>query len=104
MTCSSNPPKSGLFKLKSIFCSGSKKDAENAASARALDCYRFRFINNNSTPVLNTAKYCGEDPYECNTHDIIHQLTGVVEEIHGEMSRHVPWKLVPVHERIAIRY
>jgi hypothetical protein len=84
-----------------------KKDAVNAAAGRALDSLQFRFLGNNAVPILNTPRYCVEPPDEYNERDIIQRLTGVME-VYTEMSRPIyfklPWVVVPIEERVQIRY
>lgn len=84
-----------------------KKDAINAAAGRALDSFQFRFLSNNAVPILNTPRYCVEPPDGYNERDIIQRLTGVME-VYTEMNKPIyfklSWMVVPIEERVQIRY
>ncbi|KAL3781907.1 hypothetical protein HJC23_004092 [Cyclotella cryptica] len=88
-----------------------KKDAENAAAARASDCLQFRSMNKDYT-VMKSIKYCNDPPYAAsdsplNERDITQRLTGVMEvynELNPPIHFQLPWKVVPLEERIRIRY
>lgn len=100
--------------IRRVFASsaGTKKDAENAAAGRALDCFYFRSSNKESVTVLESTKYCTDPPYGAddsplNERDITQRLTGVME-IYNECSPPIffqlPWKVIPIEERIHIRH
>ena len=95
-----------------FFITGTKRDAENSAAGRALDCLRHRAISKSSVTVVKSTKYCTDVPYGTNgfdvaPQDITQKLTGVLQ-VYTKMNRPIvfklPWKVVPLEERIPIRY
>lgn len=84
-----------------------KKDAEDAAAARALDCLRFRYPASHSS--ANQKKYCMEEPY---TTDSIPEpwdkVSDTVTQVHqfeitknGEIiPKHALWPILPSESKI----
>lgn len=69
-----------LCKVDFIWYS-SKKEAQDAVAARAIECFHFRYTNTSSATNKNSLRYCEDEPYIAN--DIMKVWKDISDTVEG---------------------